>query len=84
MHALNMARMSALQVRDVPDEVQRVLKQRAARAGQSLSEYVLGELRLLVERPTIEELTERIALRGHVDVVAPAADVLIDERLSRP
>lgn len=76
--------MPALQVRDVPDEVQRVLKQRAARAGQSLSDYVLGELRLLAERPTIEELTERIALRGRVDVVVPAADILVDERLRRP
>jgi plasmid stability protein len=76
--------MSALQVRNIPDEVQRVLKQRAARAGQSLSEYVLGELRVLAERPTIEELTERIALRGHVDVAMPAADILFEERLRRP
>ncbi|MBN8841002.1 MAG: hypothetical protein J0I25_12475 [Sphingomonadales bacterium] len=76
--------MSALQVRNIPDEVQRVLKQRAARAGQSLSEYVLGELRVLAERPTIEELTERIALRGHVDVAVPAADILFEERLRRP
>jgi predicted nucleic acid-binding protein len=31
--------MPALQVRDVPDELARVLTQRAARSGQSLSEY---------------------------------------------
>lgn len=72
--------MSALQVRDVPDEVQRVLKQRAARAGKSLSEYVLGELRRLAERPTLEELTERIELRGRVDIAFPAAEILAEAR----
>lgn len=72
--------MSALQVRDVPEDIQRVLKQRAARAGQSLSEYVLAELRQIAARPTIEELTDRIALRGHVDISVPAATVLVDSR----
>lgn len=75
--------MTAVQIRNVPDDVQRVLKQRAARAGQSLSEYLLGELRLIVSRPTLEELTERIELRGRVDVVRPASEVLVDERAVR-
>ncbi len=75
--------MTAVQVRNVPDEVQRVLKQRAARAGQSLSEYLLNELTQLAERPTIDELNERIALRGRVDITTPAAEVLIAERASR-
>ena len=75
--------MSALQVRDVPDDVQHVLKVRAARAGQSLSEYVLGELRRIAERPTIEELNERIAVRGRVDVAVPAVKVLVAARSER-
>lgn len=83
MHAYMIECMTAVQIRNVPDEVQRVLKQRAARAGQSLSEYLLGELRLLASRPTVEELTERIELRGRVDIATPAADVLVDERVLR-
>lgn len=83
MHAYMMECMTAVQIRNVPDEVQRVLKQRAARAGQSLSEYLLGELRLLASRPTVEELTERIELRGRVDIATPAADILVDERVLR-
>lgn len=75
--------MTAVQIRNVPDEVQRVLKQRAARAGQSLSEYLLGELRVLAARPTMEELTERIELRGRVDIAVPAAEILVDERVLR-
>ena len=83
MHAYMMECMTAVQIRNVPDEVQRVLKQRAARAGQSLSEYLLGELRLLASRPTVEELTERIELRGRVDIATPAADIVVDERALR-
>ncbi len=75
--------MSTLQVRDVPEDVRRVLKARAARAGQSLSEYVLAELGRLAERPTIDELSERIASRGRVDIGPSAADVLADARAER-
>lgn len=80
MHVPAMDRMPTLQVRDFPDDLSRVLKARAARAGQSLSEYVLGELRVIASRPTIDELTERIAARGPVDLVRPAVEVLIEER----
>ncbi|MDR0959222.1 MAG: hypothetical protein LBM23_02525 [Propionibacteriaceae bacterium] len=52
--------MTTLQVRDIPDETRLVLKARAARAGQSLSEYVLTLLTAHVSTPTIEELSERI------------------------
>lgn len=80
MHVPTVDRMPTLQVRDVPDDLSRVLKARAARAGQSLSEYVLGELRVIASRPTIDELTERIAARGPVDLVRAAVEVLIEER----
>lgn len=75
--------MGSLQVRDVPEELTRALKQRAARAGQSLSEYVLGELKQIAARPTIDELTERIALRGRMEVSVPAAEILIQARAER-
>ena len=52
--------MTTLQIRNVPEEISRTLKARAAKKGQSLSEYALAELTRIAERPTIEELTERI------------------------
>jgi antitoxin FitA len=55
--------MKPLQIRNVPDELHRTLKSRAALAGMSLSEYVLAELRRAAERPTREELLARIAAR---------------------
>ena len=72
--------MGTLQVRDVPDDVSRVLKQRAAKAGQSLSEYVLVQLKLIAGRPTIDELTERISARGHVDPGVPASELIRIDR----
>ena len=40
-----------LQIRDVPDDVHRALKTRAAAAGVSLSEYVRGVLERTARRP---------------------------------
>jgi plasmid stability protein len=42
--------MAQLQIRDVPADLHRKLRARAANIGQSLSEYVLDELARSVER----------------------------------
>lgn len=55
-----------LQVRDVPEDVHRALKARAAASGVSLSEYVRTLLARAARRPTPEELAARIAARGAV------------------
>lgn len=75
--------MSTLQVRDVPEDVHQTLKVRAAAAGQSLSEYVLGELSRLARQPTIDELTARIRHRETTEPTTSAADVLRAERADR-
>lgn len=36
--------MATIQIRDVPDDVHRAHRRRAAAAGKSLQEYLLGEL----------------------------------------
>ncbi|MCW2526191.1 MAG: hypothetical protein JWM76_1051 [Pseudonocardiales bacterium] len=48
-------------VRDVPDEVHSQLQRRADDRGQSLQQYLAGELRRLAERPTIDEVLARVA-----------------------
>lgn len=69
-------RMTHLQIRDVPADVHRTLKARAAAAGLSLSDYLLVELRRLAERPTRDEVLARIAARPqHVLHPRPAAVV---------
>jgi plasmid stability protein len=52
-----------VQLRNVPDELHRKLKARAAMAGMSLSEYAIKELDKVVERPTRAELLERLTNR---------------------
>jgi plasmid stability protein len=69
-----------LQVRDVPDDVHRTLKSRAAASGQSLSEYVRGVLARAAARPTVDELTARVAARGAVAPAESAADAVRDIR----
>lgn len=56
--------MALIQVRNVPDEIHRTVKARAAMKGVSLSEYVLRMIAESAELPTAEELDERIRRRG--------------------
>jgi len=77
VHDANVTRMSKMiQVRNVPDRVHAVLRARAAAAGMSLSEYLAAELRLLAQRPTLEELLVRISHQGRTQLrESPAAAV---------
>jgi antitoxin FitA len=71
-------------VRDVPDEVHASLQRRADAAGQSLQQYLAGELARLALTPTMDEVLARIARRrgGSVGFEA-AVNELDDERSGR-
>jgi antitoxin FitA len=65
-----------IQIRNVPDALHRRLKSRAALAGLSLSDYLLGEIRFAAERPTLDELRARLERRAETNPsVAPAQAV---------
>ena len=53
-----------IQVRDVPDDVHRTLKMRAAASGMSLSDYVKRDLEIAASRPALEEIDARVRARG--------------------
>lgn len=53
----------SMTIRDVPDDVRDALAARAARAGQSLQEYVRGQLSALAARPEPDELWDRVRHR---------------------
>ncbi len=61
-----------VQIRDVPEEVHRILKSRAAREGVSLSEYLRTLLERDASRPTPQELSARIAARGTASLGEPS------------
>ena len=69
-----------IQIRNVPNHIHRVFKGRAARADMTLSDYLLVELRQLAERPTLEEIFDRIGHRSRVRLSESPADAVRAER----
>ena len=69
-----------IQVRNVPIALHRKLKARAAMAGMSLSGYLLAEIREIAERPTLEEMQERLRQREPVVLPVSAARVIREMR----
>lgn len=72
-----------IQIRNVPDDLHRRLKSRAAMAGMSLSDYLLGEIKEISERPTLEELRERLHQRKPVSADIDTAVLVREEREAR-
>jgi antitoxin FitA len=72
-----------IQIRNVPTHLHRELKARAAREGMSLSDYLLREIRQIAERPTMDELRERLRSRPRVTLSESAADAVRAERDGR-
>jgi plasmid stability protein len=56
--------MTSVQIKDVPEETHAVLRQRAARAHQSLQEYLRSRLIEEASMPTLEEVLERSGNRS--------------------
>ena len=74
---------SMVQIRNVPTELHRRLKARAAIEGMSMSDYVLRELRKALDRPTREEILERLRGQPVRRLGRSAADVVREARDSR-
>jgi plasmid stability protein len=72
-----------IQIRHVPDNLHRRLKGRAALAGMSLSDYLLGELRRIAERPTLDEMLDRLSKLEPIMVRENIADAVRKERNHR-
>lgn len=71
---------SMIQIRNVPEQLHRDLKARAARAGMTLSDYLLDELRALAVRPTMREWLDQSAAWEPVEVSEAPAQALAAER----
>jgi len=72
-----------VQIRNVPDDLHRKLKARAATEGMSLSDYLLSEMRTLAAQPTWREYLERLHERGRVQVRRSPASLVRNERDSK-
>jgi plasmid stability protein len=73
--------MTNVLVRDIPDDVHAALQRRAEQRGQSLQQYLAGELRRLAGRPSVDEVLECIERhRGGRVGLQQAAEDLAAER----
>lgn len=76
--------MPSIQVKDVPDDVHATLRRRAAAAGMSLQEYLLGRLVDDAHTPTLDEVLDRAGGRaGGRATLANAARAVRAERDAR-
>jgi antitoxin FitA len=75
--------MSMVQIRNVPDELHRELKARAAQAGMTLSDYLLQEMRNLAVRPTMREWVEKARTLEPVEVGISPVEAIRAERERR-
>lgn len=71
---IHMAKM--IQIRNVPDDLHRKLKARAAEKGMSLSDYLKAELQEIAELPTVEEMVARLRSRPRVDIGDEAVQII--------
>jgi plasmid stability protein len=72
-----------IQIRNVPDKLHRRLKARAALMGISLSDFLLQEISAVADRPTREDLLQRLADRAPVPTRQSPADAVRAERDGR-
>ena len=75
--------MGHIQIRNVPEDVHRTLKARAAKEGLSLSEYLRREVLDFAQRPTLAEVTERIRSRPMIRSEISAAELIREAREER-
>lgn len=80
LYACNMSKM--IQIRDVPDQLHKTLKSRAALEGMSLSDFIKKELTRTAERPTMREWLKRIELAKPIRTKRSAAEVIRELRES--
>ena len=74
----------SVQIKDVPDDIHAVLRQRAAAAHQSLQEYLRSRLIAEASRPTLEEILDRAGGRSGGSVpLESAVSKLRDDRARR-
>ncbi len=73
-----MAKM--IQIRNVPEELHREVKARAARAGMTLSDYLLRDLERSMAGPTVDEVIARVKGRNRPAVNETPAEAVRAER----
>ena len=72
-----------IQVRNVPEALQRRLKARAAMEGVSMSAYLRRLIERALERPSRQEVLDALRALPEIEPDIPAAEILREARESR-
>jgi len=75
--------LTMVQIRNVPAEFHKRLKARAAMEGMSMSDYILREVGKALDKPTRQEVLERLRGPAPRKLRRKAADVIRAEREAR-
>lgn len=67
-------------IRGVPEDVRDELAARAARARQSMQEFLLCELERMAARPTVDEWLHRVQARKRVTARSVPAKAILRQR----
>lgn len=72
-----------IQIRNVPDQIHRILKIRSVEEGLSLSDYLLKEVTGIAKRPTIKTVSESIRKKPPVKITETSFEAVREEREGR-
>lgn len=68
--------MKNLQIRNMPEDLHRRLKERAAREGRSMSELVIREIERSLEKPSLREWLDQVEQDEPFDVPGGSAALI--------
>lgn len=73
-----------IQIRNVPDELHRELKVRAAQSGTTLSDYLLAEIRDVAVRPSMRQWLDEVSRCEPVQTSLTSSEAIHLERERAP
>lgn len=74
---------ATIEIRDVPERLHERLLLLSAQTGQALSDHLLGELQIIADRPTMQELRTRLRSLPSIVIDLSPAEKIRRERDSR-
>ncbi|MDP8969564.1 MAG: hypothetical protein M3N52_03505 [Actinomycetota bacterium] len=75
--------MGNLQVKNIPEDVHAELRRRAAQAGMTVRDYVLGLIRRDQSMPSRQDWVASVRRRRPVVLDRPVAEVIAEQRAGR-
>lgn len=69
-----------IQIRNVPEDLHRTLKVRAAKEGMNLSDYIKKELQRVAQKPSLEEWFDLVSKLPKIKTDKTAAQVIREMR----